>query len=90
MEIRTPSCKYQPGNVLCLMAIISVVLRITGGLCLFLFGMKVMSDGIQQGAGGKLKKVLNFMTGNRFIAVVTGFAVTAIIQSSSATTVMVV
>jgi phosphate:Na+ symporter len=52
--------------------------------------MKVMSDGIQQAAGDRLKQVLNFMTGNRFIAVLTGFAVTAIIQSSSATTVMVV
>jgi phosphate:Na+ symporter len=52
--------------------------------------MKIMSDGIQQGAGERLKRVLNFMTGNRFIAVLTGFVVTAIIQSSSATTVMVV
>lgn len=72
------------------MAIVSIILRITGGLCLFLFGMKIMSDGIQQGAGDRLKRVLNFMTGNRFVAVLTGFAVTAIIQSSSATTVMVV
>ena len=72
------------------MAILMLVLRITGGLCLFLFGMKIMSDGIQQGAGERLKRVLNFMTGNRFIAVLTGFVVTAIIQSSSATTVMVV
>jgi phosphate:Na+ symporter len=72
------------------MTIISVLLRISGGLCLFLFGMKVMSDGIQQGAGDRLKRVLNFMTGNRFIAVLTGFVVTAIVQSSSAATVMVV
>jgi len=62
----------------------------TGGLCLFLFGMKVMSDGIQQSAGDRMKKALNFMTGNRFVGVLTGFVVTAIIQSSSATTVMVV
>jgi phosphate:Na+ symporter len=72
------------------MAILWIGLRITGGLCLFLFGMKIMSDGIQQGAGDRLKRVLNFMTGNRFIAVLTGFLITAIIQSSSATTVMVV
>ncbi|GHU96775.1 phosphate:sodium symporter [Spirochaetia bacterium] len=49
-----------------------------------------MSDGIQQAAGNRLQQALNFMTGNRFIAVITGFLVTAIVQSSSATTVMVV
>jgi phosphate:Na+ symporter len=73
-----------------IMAYIGVLLRIIGGLCLFLYGMKVMSDGIQQAAGDRMQRVLNFMTGNRFVAVFTGFAVTAIIQSSSATTVMVV
>jgi phosphate:Na+ symporter len=52
--------------------------------------MKVMSDGIQQAAGDRLQQALNFMTRNRFVAVLTGAAVTAIIQSSSATTVMVV
>ena len=57
---------------------------------MFLFGMKVMSDGIQQSAGDKLRKTLNFMTGNRFVGVMTGFVVTGIIQSSSAVTVMVV
>jgi phosphate:Na+ symporter len=67
-----------------------LLLRITGGLCLFLFGMKVMSDGIQQSAGDRMRKTLNFMTGNRFVGVLTGFVVTSIIQSSSATTVMVV
>ncbi|GHV63096.1 phosphate:sodium symporter [Spirochaetia bacterium] len=72
------------------MAIIGVLFRIVGGLCLFLYGMKVLSDGIQQAAGDRLQRVLNFMTGNRFMAVLTGFAVTAIIQSSSAATVMVV
>ncbi|MDR0585325.1 MAG: Na/Pi cotransporter family protein [Treponema sp.] len=72
------------------MAIVAVLFRIIGSLCLFLYGMKVMSDGIQQAAGDRLQRVLNFMTGNRFIAVITGFAVTAIIQSSSAATVMVV
>jgi len=72
------------------MAILYTLLKITGGLCLFLYGMKVMSDGIQRAAGDRLQRFLNFMTGNRFIAVLTGFAITAIIQSSSATTVMVV
>jgi phosphate:Na+ symporter len=52
--------------------------------------MKVMSDGIQQIAGDRMQRVLGFMTGNRFTAVLTGFVVTALIQSSSATTVMVV
>jgi phosphate:Na+ symporter len=72
------------------MVIITLIFGITGGLCLFLYGMKVMSDGIQHAAGGRLQRVLNFMTGNRFTAVITGTAVTALIQSSSATTVMVV
>ncbi|MCL2065861.1 MAG: Na/Pi cotransporter family protein [Treponema sp.] len=72
------------------MDIIGIILRLTGGLCLFLYGMNVMSDGIQKAAGDKLQRFLNFMTGNRFIAVLTGFSITAIIQSSSATTVMVV
>ncbi|MDR1105531.1 MAG: Na/Pi cotransporter family protein, partial [Treponema sp.] len=72
------------------MGIIGVLFRIAGALCLFLYGMKVMSDGIQQAAGNRLQRVLNFMTGNRFMGVMTGFVITAIIQSSSATTVMVV
>jgi len=57
---------------------------------MFLFGMKIMSNGIQQSTGDKLKKALNFMTGNRFVGVFTGFVITGIIQSSSAVTVMVV
>jgi phosphate:Na+ symporter len=52
--------------------------------------MKVMGDGIQQAAGARMQRVLSFMTGNRLMAVLTGFGVTAVIQSSSATTVMVV
>ncbi|MDR2901309.1 MAG: Na/Pi symporter, partial [Treponema sp.] len=72
------------------MAYIGIVFSIVGSLGLFLYGMKVMSDGIQQNAGNRLQKFLNMMTGNRFTAVLTGLVVTAIIQSSSATTVMVV
>jgi phosphate:Na+ symporter len=72
------------------MGVIGVVFSVAGSLCLFLYGMKVMSDGIQQAAGDRLQRVLNFMTGNRIMGVLTGFMVTAIIQSSSATTVMVV
>ena len=72
------------------MSIIGVLFNLLGGLCLFLYGMKVMSDGIQQGAGERLKQALNFMTMNRIAGVLTGFVVTGIIQSSSAVTVMVV
>jgi phosphate:Na+ symporter len=72
------------------MAIVFALLRIMGGLCLFLYGMKIMSEGIQQAAGDRLQRILKLLTGNRFIAVFTGLAVTAIVQSSSATTVMVV
>jgi phosphate:Na+ symporter len=66
------------------------LLEIIGSLGLFLFGMKIMSEGIQKASGDRLHTIMNFMTGNRFAAVFTGFAVTALIQSSSATTVMVV
>ncbi|MDR0760010.1 MAG: Na/Pi cotransporter family protein [Treponema sp.] len=76
--------------ILAVMEYVGILFRITGGLCLFLYGMKVMSDGIQQAAGDRLQRALNFMTKNRFIGVLTGAAVTTIIQSSSATTVMVV
>lgn len=72
------------------MAYIDAILRIVGSLGLFLYGMKIMSDGIQKAAGDRLQKVLNFMTGNRLTAVLTGFVVTVLVQSSSATTVMVV
>jgi phosphate:Na+ symporter len=72
------------------MAIAGILLHIIGGLCLFLYGMKVMSDGIQQAAGNRMQGALNFMTKNRFAGVFTGFAVTAIVQSSSAVSVMLV
>lgn len=61
-----------------------------GSLCLLLFGMNMLSDGIQKGAGSNLQKMLGKITGNRFAAVLTGIGVTAVIQSSGATTVMVV
>ncbi len=72
------------------MVYIDVLLRVLGSLGLFLFGMKIMSEGIQKTAGDRLQRILNFMTGNRFLAVLTGFLITVLIQSSSATTVMVV
>lgn len=66
------------------------VLALIGGLCLFLFGMNVMGDALERRAGGSLKSLLGKLTGNKFKAFLTGLAVTAVIQSSSATTVMVV
>jgi phosphate:Na+ symporter len=72
------------------MGYLGVFFGIAGSLGLFLYGMKVMSDGIQQAAGTRMQKALSFMTGNRLSAVLTGAGITAVIQSSSATTVMVV
>ncbi len=69
---------------------ILMILQIIGSIGVFLFGMKIMSDGLQRSAGQKLQSVLNFMTQNRFMGVLTGIFITSIIQSSSATTVMVV
>ncbi len=66
------------------------VLTLIGGLCLFLFGMSVMGDALERRAGGKLKALLGKLTGNRLKGLLTGLGVTSIIQSSSATTVMVV
>lgn len=73
-----------------IMNIIAQVAGFIGSLCLLLFGMNMLSNGIQKGAGNGLQKLLEKITGNRFYAVLTGLGVTAIIQSSGATTVMVV
>ena len=66
------------------------ILSMAGGLGLCLFGIRTMGDGLENAAGAKLKRMLEVLTGNRFLAVLVGFVVTAIIQSSTATTVMVV
>ena len=66
------------------------ILTILGSLAFFIFGMKMMSDGIQKAAGGSLKRILGAMTKNNFLGVVSGFMVTTLVQSSSATTVMTV
>ena len=66
------------------------ILSMAGGLGLFLFGIRTMGDGLENAAGAKLKRMLEVLTGNRFLEVLVGFVVTAIIQSSTATTVMVV
>lgn len=72
------------------MSIGSMLLSLAGGLGLFLFGMSMMSDSIEKAAGDKLRKILEMFTKNRFIGMIVGMLLTAVIQSSSATTVMVV
>lgn len=66
------------------------VLGLFGGLALFLYGMKMMSQGLEAAAGNRMKSILEKLTSNRFVGVAVGAIITAIIQSSSATTVMVV
>ena len=66
------------------------LLKLIGALGFFIFGMKVMSDGIQKVAGSKMRSILSKMTSNRFLGITTGFLITALLQSSSATTVMIV
>ena len=65
-------------------------LKLLGSLALFLYGMKIMSEGLQKFAGDRLRRILTAMTTNRVTGVLTGVLITALIQSSSATTVMVV
>ena len=69
---------------------IGIVLGLLAGLGLFLYGMNLMGNGLQKAAGDRLKKIIELLTSNRFIAVLVGIFVTGVIQSSSATTVMVV
>jgi phosphate:Na+ symporter len=69
---------------------LQTIIEVVGGLAVFLFGMKIMSEGLQKVAGPKMRKTLSVMTGNRFSGVITGFLVTCAVQSSSATTVMLV
>ena len=68
----------------------TLIFGLLGGLGLFLFGMKTMSEGLQKVAGSRIRKILAALTTNRFIGTLVGIAVTAMVQSSSATTVMVV
>lgn len=65
-------------------------LGLLGGLALFLYGMQMMSNGLEAAAGNKMKQILEKLTANRFLGVAVGAGITAVIQSSSATTVMVV
>lgn len=66
------------------------LMGLLGGLALFLYGMQMMSDGLESAAGNKMKTILEKLTANRFVGVLVGAGITAVIQSSSATTVMVV
>lgn len=72
------------------MQVVTTVFSIAGSLGLFLYGMKLLSEGLQKTAGNKLKHILKLMTKNRFVSVLTGILITVLVQSSSATTVMVV
>ena len=69
---------------------LSTFFMLLGGLGLFLFGMKLMSEGLEKAAGAKMRGILEFFTRNRFIGMLVGILFTAVVQSSSATTVMVV
>ena len=69
---------------------VKVVFGLIGGLALFLYGMNSMSDALQKAAGDKMKKVLGFLTRNPIMGALAGMLVTAVLQSSSATTVMVI
>ncbi|MEO2239226.1 Na/Pi cotransporter family protein [Dorea sp. YH-dor226] len=69
---------------------ITTIFLLFGGLGFFLYGMKMMSEGLEKAAGAKMRSILEFFTKNRFIGMVVGIVFTAIIQSSNATTVMVV
>ncbi len=69
---------------------LGLLFEFIGGLGLFLYGMHIMADGLQKSAGDRVKKLMSFLTKNRLIAILVGAGITAIIQSSSATTVMVV
>ena len=67
-----------------------LLLGLLGGLALFLYGMQMMSTNLEAAAGNKMKQILERLTSNRFLGVLVGAVITALIQSSSATTVMVV
>ncbi|MCE5256701.1 MAG: Na/Pi cotransporter family protein [Spirochaetaceae bacterium] len=72
------------------MQIATMLLQIFGGLAIFMYGMELTSDGIQRAAGERFQNALNFMTKNRVMAVLSGAVVTVVVQSSSATSVMVI
>ena len=72
------------------MSYVDIIIPFVGGLALFIYGMQIMAQGLQNAAGSKMKQLLKALTQNKVMGVLLGAVVTAIIQSSSATTVMVV
>ena len=73
-----------------LSALMNLSFGLIGGLGIFLLGMKNMSDGMQAVAGASLRRLIGFVTNNRFLATIVGIIITCVVQSSSVTTVMVV
>lgn len=69
---------------------IGILFQFTGGLGMFLYGMNIMADGLQKSAGSRMQQLLEVLTSNKLLGVLVGAGITAIVQSSSATTVMVV
>lgn len=69
---------------------VELLFKFAGGVGMFLYGLHIMGEGLQKTAGGRMKKLLGFLTNNRLLAVLVGTLITAVMQSSSATTVMVV
>ncbi|MGI6166461.1 MAG: Na/Pi symporter, partial [Limnochordia bacterium] len=67
-----------------------IVIGVAGGLAMFLYGLQKMADGLQRMAGRKLTNILNFLTSNTFVGVLSGLVLTVLVQSSSTTTVMLV
>ena len=67
---------------------VELVLSLLGGLALFMYGMQMMSTNLEAVAGNRMKQILERLTANRFLGVLVGAGITALIQSSSATTVM--
>ena len=72
------------------MELAGLIVRVFGGLAIFVYGMKLMGDGLHAVAGEKMRTILRMFSANRFVAIFSGAAVTAVVQSSSASTVMVI
>jgi phosphate:Na+ symporter len=72
------------------MDLVGLLIRVLGGLAIFVYGMKIMGDGLHTVAGEKMRTILRMFSANRFVAIFSGAAVTAVVQSSSASTVMVI
>ena len=84
------NCINALGGKMKTLELLEVIFVFAGGLGMFLYGMNMMGEGLQKSTGNKLKRLLGYLTKNRLMAVIIGALVTAIIQSSSATTVMIV